>query len=458
MARKAHQLMKSSPSMRFLTSLALPKEAPAVRCGRAYGSDPTAAVKLFSKLNLRYPVNQIGDLDPTEFSAFVFRDPLRSAIHCYGLTAGVQSGYTADFDIYVDQAESFPIYQQPLTHFVGDQVHGDHLYYGRLGKSDPHRGILLTVTQQLTINVDPQPTYPAGTSFTAVVKLLNGNEWQPVLDIPFVASAGLPPFGYAATTTGYYAVTMTSNHLPNIGPVPVTHGDINVYIHDPALPGNSGMAWAQRALPQIDDIITTIDAIRIIGASVMYTNTASPLNRQGQITGLQVPKNVLFTQVLDQAAIAQLAKSQTIDIVNGMYGFLKPTATTDLDMRSFEFISLENADFVDTVFDIYPQSDYLALGSNVIDPNGRQGYLTFAYSVEYETFNQWAELQVTDVSSKDVDTALRALSAVPQWHTNSFHVDDIWNFIKDAAGAVWGGIKEVASVAGPLIPIAAALV
>lgn len=460
LARKNAQLMKSHPAMRLLSSLTLPKESPAVRCGRAYGSDPTAAVKLFIKENLRYPSNNLGDLNSNSFTTFAFRNPLRSKIVSYGLSNGDSAVYQSDFSVQLTNGDSFPEHPGPMAPVAGNVMpHGVALYFGRLGKSDQHRGIICSVGNFLNFSVGANPSaiYPAGAVATLVIKFLRGAIWEPVADATFTVAGGLAPFGFTTPETGYYSFNFTVD-LPLVtGAIPVTTGFVQLWLIDPATPA-PGMVWAQQALPQIEELITTIDAMRVIGVSAMYTNTASPLNRQGQQTGLQVPKNILFTQVLDQADVQSLAKSTTFSIVDGMYGFLKPTAISDLEMEPFEFTTdAAGSPFVEFVFDIYPKSDYLVIATNVVDANGRQGYTTHAYSAEYETFNQWAELQVASVNSTHLDTALRALSAVPQWHTNDFHIDDIWGWIKDAAGAVWGGIKEVASVAGPLLPVAAAL-
>lgn len=461
-SRKNLNLMKTHPAMRLLLSLALPRESDPVRCGRVYGSDPTGAVKVFRKEDLRFPTNTLGDLDPSMHSMFLFRNPLRASIHTYGLNVGDSAQYRGLFKISMTNSPSYPEFVAPFTPVAGNQTpHGEALFLGRLGKSDPYRGILCSVTNILVFNVaaTASATYPAGSKATLTIRNLQGSIWEPVVDATFLVSGGLAPFAYQIPETGYYAFDIAVDLPLNAGPIPSLLAGcfVDLLIQDPVNPAFAGVVWAQRCLPQMELVLTAIDAIRIIGVSGMWTNTASPLNRQGQITGLQVPKNLLFTQVMDQTVIQQLAKSCTIDVVEGMYGFLKPTSVTDLEMLMFEFASQPVDPVTEYVFDIFPASDYLALCSTVITPAGRQGYMTFSYSVEFETFSQWSELKVADVSAPHLDLALRALSAVPQWHTNEFHVSDVWNWIKDAAGAVWGGVKEVAGVAATVLPIAAAV-
>jgi len=459
LTRQQHNLMKNHPSMRLLRALSLPKGSPPVRCGRAYGSDPTGAVSLFAKQDIVYPSNNLGDLSTTEHSMFIYRDALRCSIHSQGLNPGQYAKYSSQAYVQITNSESYPLYAGPLTPNSNTVTpHGPALFLGRLGPSDPYRGILLSLGNQLVIQVGANGSaiYPAGTKATLVIRHLNASNWSPVADATYVVAAGLGAFAYTCTDTGYYAIDFSCDLPLNTGAIPNSIVSVDVVILDPSTPA-PGMVWAQRSLPHIEDVLTAVDAVRVIGVSAMYTNTSADLYKQGQITGLQVSKNIFFTAIMDQTSIQDLAKSTTLPINNGMYGFLKPTAISDLDMLPFEFATSFDYANTEFLFDIFPRTDFLALNSTVLTSQGHDGYLTFAYTVEFESFNQWATLDESNVSAQQVDVALRALAVMPQWHTNSFHIDDIWNWIKDAAGAVWGGVKEVASVAGPLLPVAAAL-
>jgi hypothetical protein len=186
----------------------------------------------------------------------------------------------------------------------------------------------------------------------------------------------------------------------------------------------------------------------------LYTNTASPLNRQGQIAGLQVPKGTAWLQYSDFTQLAEDKKSVTRDIVEGAYGFLKPTSTDDFRMRIYEIPGdTTSTSDEQVVFELYPDSDYLALIANVNIPAGQTGYVTIAASVEYTTLNQWISIKLGRMSEMEIREALEVFSRIPQWHTNDLHWDDIWSWIKDTAKDVWSGIKEIA----PLVAAAAPL-
>lgn len=450
--------MSSSPVLRLVSALTLPKESDAIRLGKAYGSDPTAVGKVFRKQNLKYGGGVGADLLPSEHAMFAFRDPLRALVTSYALEAGQTCTYGAEFSVKISgETNAFPFYLKPFQPFSGNVFpHGENLFLGRLGSSDQYRGIFLSAGSQLKVQTDPQPDiyYAVASSLIPEVYELRAGEWFPLVTSNWVIAAG-GNFTYVVPRTGYYAITFRCN-VSNAQPtrnIPDTFGVVSFDMSDVLTP----MVWAQLPISNIEDILPVIKAIRTIGVSLMYTNTSGPLYRQGQITGIQLPKGSNFLDFFDRDEISSLAKSVTFDVVHGMYVFLKPTAVADLNMKPFILDAPYTWDNDEYLFTLYPESDYISIQARVDDANGRTGYLTHCASVEYESISQWSDLRVSEIDAQGVDTALRALSVIPQVHMNEFHVGDIWEWIKDAAGSVWKGVKEVASVAGPLLPIAAAL-
>jgi len=173
------------------------------------------------------------------------------------------------------------------------------------------------------------------------------------------------------------------------------------------------MVWAQLPLPNIEDVVDVVKAYRVTAASIMLTNTASPLNRQGQICGLQIPRKSNFLEFLDFNEVASDLKSVTFSVVNGMYGFLKPTSVQDFEMNTFQFSANSASITTDLVFDLLPESDFLMIHSQVVDPNGRQGYWTPAYCCEYTSISQWSDLRVAEAGPNDLALTLSLLPNVP---------------------------------------------
>jgi len=454
------QMPKDHPSIRILASLTLPKESPPVRVGSAYGSDPTATAKLFRRLNAVWPVfgdPQIPtDLPVSDTACFAFRDALRAFIYNFGLDPTDNATYTALTSINMSNSPStsYPRYFSPLEIDLAISSvapHGEFLYLGRNGRTDQLRGILMTAGTSLTI------TWPAAagliplTNIVTTVRKFEADQW--VEETTYSHPANAPATHvYFAVVSGYYAWEAS---VDLFGSNITTVIEPNVTVQSTG--GLAASMWAQLPLPNVEDVLPVVKAYRVTSVSAMLTNTASPLNRQGQITGIQLPKESNWLDYLDFDTLASLMKSETLNVVNGMYGFLKPTSEDDFEMKVFQFTSSSSDIPVDYVFELIPESDFLAIHAQVITTNGQQGYWTPAYNVEYESVSQWTELRVSEADDNDLLRALQLLSNVPQWHENDFHFSDIWDWVKDAASSVWNGVKDVASTVGPLALAAAPL-
>lgn len=438
----------------LVSSFTLPKEIEPIRIGNAYGSDKTAVAKLFRKVNVKSPGAGAASVIPKEnFAAFAFRDPLRSFVYNYGILP------TDNFN-YVSTGASFPTavetdvhiqYDGPLTYDGLGTVapHGPDLYPGRLGPSDPNRGWLVSPFGRIRLQISARP---AATTGNYIIKLmhLQGASWSeapiPYATIPQVSGGTVD---INPTDTGYYSwsifVEKTSSALP------ISDNPCLVSVGHTANSGNMSMVWAQQPLPKIEDVLDSIRNFRIPSVSLMFTNTASPLNRQGQIVGLQLPKETQWFDFIEFDSLTGTSKAQTLNIVNGMYGFLKPTSPSDLDMRTCVYLNVDEEN--EYVFDLFPRTDYLTIQANVTIPDGRQGYFTPAHHIEFETLSQWFDSDESPLNKDDLDTALRVVGRLPQWHENDLHFSDIWEGIKSFASSAWDGVKEMASAVAPFAPL-----
>jgi len=430
---------------RLLASIALPKDYLVPRLGGSMGSDPTALANPWSKFAVSFPQSVVAELNTTTFQAFVFRDPLRAYIGAYQCPNGATYGanflwnFAAGFQV-------FPRYAAPggasWTH--GDLVYGSTLYPGHVGQTDQHRGFLFSTGQSLSVSVSDGGC-PPGAVVTVVTKRLSAGVWVPIIEFTILSGMGVVTSVQPILQTGYYAITVSC-----ASPTPFVGTDSPAQWTLTTLPATP--IWQQLALPNYSDNYKFIDAIRITGVSLMYTNTSAPINRQGQVVGLQCPKGSSWFQFTDFDTVASDKKSEARDIVNGNFGFLKPTSLADFNMNVPEFPSDTSAPltqdaFDDNVFLIYPTTDYLCTIAQVLLPVGQSGYITLGYSTEYTTLNQWIQVQTGNLGEPEIASALELLSKMPQWHENDLHWDDVWSWIKDTASSIWNGVKEVAPLA-----------
>lgn len=429
-----------------VASLTMPKDYLVPRMGGAMGSDPTALANPWMRLDVSYPVGaKPPEMDLNIYPCFAFRDALRFLIYpCRPSSVG---DYLAPFTFPIVMGnEAFPEFRE-MKFSSGSDVHGDILYPCRIGSSDQHRGWLLSYQDHAVVTVS-NASIPVGQYLKVTCKRAIAGQWVICGSQRAMSGSGTTDLDFMANFTGYYAFTFELISTSWIADATPTSGYLRI------LTGNGQTCWCQRTLPHFSESSDLVEAMRITGVSLMYTNTSPALYRQGQITGLQCPKGTSWLQFTDFGTVSTEKKSVTREITNGAYGFLKPTSTEDLRMRVFQLPGDPNGDDVNQlVWDLYPDSDYLCLVANVNNDQGKQGYLTVAASVEYTTLNQWVEVKHGKLGEPELEQVLELLSSVPQWHENSLHWDDIWGWIKQTASDVWSGIKEIAPIAAAAVPL-----
>lgn len=452
------ELRQAGPYMgahvtQLAAAITMPKDYVSPRLGGTQGSDPTALANPWRREDITYPqATRPPEMSQNEFVSFVFRDALRHSLRPVALQAS--SLYQCGF-LYSPAGfgEAYPILRDgggSLPWVSGDQPHGSTLYTGRIGPADQHRGILMTKGDELIITLNPGPYAPGSVVFL-IIKRLNAGVWNPRQEFSHPQAAGVQTFVFTADITGYYAFSFGYSQPGSIAAD--CTGDLKLNVGG-SLPAPKSV-WGQKALPFYYESYPFVDALRITGVSIMYTNTASPLNRQGQVVGLQVPRGSSWLQFTDFQTVSGDKKSVTRDIVEGAYGFLKPNSADDLNLKIYELPSdgTQANQSEDNVFLLYPESDFLCVIASCNVSAGQVGFLTFGTSLEYTTLSQWIEVRNGKLTDAELKNALEMISRVQQWHTNALHWDDIWEGIKDVGRTIWGGIKEVAPIAAAVAPL-----
>jgi hypothetical protein len=447
----------SEYEVELLEMFTLPDYPSARRIGSAFGSSPTAVTGMRAIPSVQYPTGtNNADLGPTQVVAFKFGQTLRSAVISQGLSLTDGYLYEGSATLVPDTTggKQFPLVGQlALVSSLSDAApHGPVLYPCKLGNSDQYRGWLVSRGGKILVGGFP---VGGGTQFTVTFYLLTGRLWE------FATFQTTGASGYAEYTvaeSGYYAFSVEYE----AGPAPVVSLIVQVggngvnFGGGVALP--QSMCWAQTALPQFELASEAIQALRVNSFSLMYENTSSPLYRQGQTVMRQLPAESNFFDYTDLSAVANLKDSGVIEAVQGGYLFHKPTSMDEFKLQA-PFVETNNlvgsTNLIDYAFDVYPEMGSIMIGCTVIDPQGRSGLWYLSDVPEFQTVSQWFDTQKTIVPRDTLEHALLALSQIPQFHSNDFHVSDIWSSIKNMASDVWSGVKELASGAAPLIPYVA---
>jgi len=437
-----------------LASLALPGSAPTVRLGSQFGSVKTAVSKPQYIQAVSFPTSGVGDLPQTDILAFKFNDILRAFVTSVGLTPTQYVHYQSissvslvtDAQIYPRMAPFIRITAGGSAPFLdASNLYGPLLYFVRNGTADQNRGFLLSTGFALVVTF---LALPPGSTLEVTLNKFDGSTW---FSYQTAGATDLAPsVTFNITSTDYYSLSFTSTSAAATGNQNVKvdiYGNGGGTITSPV-----GMAWGQFTSPTFENVVNAVNSYRVNGSSLMYTNTSSPLYRQGQVVMRQLPTRSNWIDFNSIDLLNTEQDSGIIQAVDGAYLFHKPVSAEEFSLtRTFypdPSIPVYQQDFVT---EILPISGPILIGARVTDPNGRSGYWTPSASIEFETLSQWFETEQVHLASDQLEKALVALTALPQYHTNDFHLSDIWDGIKSFASDVWSGIKEVVPIVAPLI-------
>jgi len=473
----------------------LPGEVSPMRINNGHAAYPTSAVKLFVREAVEYnnpTTSPVSVGDPETFAA-LFRSALCSRIQQYELSnvrvSSLYSGFVfmtipqGEYAVVNPRALQFGLnsnssqYMQvvaPTADEIDDDYHGPWLYPCRLGRSDPNRGFWCNTGD--IINVSIGITYLNAEKVRIEFLELIGENWvsQGVFDTSGAAQqfSRIHAPSSASAPGSYICVRLTNTNTlaatPSISGVyypvslmifsgigSVTTKNFIVSANNTTVVAASTTVYAHRALPEIESNFASISDTKINGCSMMFTNTSQMLTRQGDLAGLQVPNNKLWQDHCTFGKIEAKLGVQFTKADEGMYGFLKPTSGAEMAdfLGEFETFAVSSNDgastrssgppgFLDGAFIMPPPRPYLVLCGLQDASVSRTAVYTFAWQLEYQTESQWRELAIPSTSLPEIEIGVQALARMPQWHQNDFHIADVFNWLKDAAGTVVNGIIE----------------
>jgi len=417
----------------------MPGVGKTIRIGDEFGAKPTAVASLFDREDTSF-LNDNGNSS----QRFVFRSALR-----FALTESTGAAYAAESITYTNTAlltvptTNQPAYYCATLHSGSGGPHGGSLYPGRLGPSDPFYGYLANKGDRFTVSV---PAAAIGSVLHVTIFQFTAKEW---LSINTESMVGAASVSFDILSTNYYAFSISS---PVIGTGPSfaiqAQLDLITATVDPAVP-----CWTQSSLPGLAQNIDTIQNIKFHGISCMWTQTSNMLARAGQIAMMQVPAGSWWGNYVGYSNVTSrnthVEGNLNADL--GAYLFLKPSGIQDFEYTNeivpqnqinngLNFPNVSGNDPVSNAwFYILPTSDFITIALDIPAPAGsdsRTGYWTARTDIEYSSVDQWRSLQLPTIKKEVLEEALALVCAAPQFHTNEFHLSDLWNWVKSAARSV----------------------
>lgn len=442
------------------------------------------------------------ELPRTDTGVFLFRDAIRNTV-MYAVPPDANGRWYAYQAIYSEEINSqsggpvttigtndeecitdsafWGVMAQPPTGFTPPGTalqwasHGNFCYSGFAKEK---RGVWIDAPQG-TVNAGFQVDIPQTALTAAATDRLcltlyywNGGVWEycsqthvsgtaiaaaAVSARMSVAAPGPPAIAFGS---GYYAVD--ANFQTGVGET-IERLELSV-----ALYTESNSSFSHHAIRDVNPYTIAglkMSAIRILGASMLIKNVASPMFQQGSLVAVQAPGNTDWFQTYVRGDgsgalgpgsgfynyVFSQAEEKDFRLANGYFNWLKPGGDQDYawsnNIKMGNIGPVYSGNIPESIqFDLVTPSDYTVFSASTTSNLGGECLLKTSISMEYRTSNMLIQVS-QPVSSIDDWKAARAILKTMQNHfENPSHLASI-------LGTILGTIGKVATVAAPILAL-----
>jgi len=425
-----------------ILSIAAPAVTAPVRYNTIFSTDETATARPVEPIDVAWPTTTTTAtqwLNPGEMAGVLFRDPVRSSITYDSNTANEVSYYDAVFNLdpetdtptgltWDPPAMTFTDLEPDIAYFSADPTnswnpHGDIVGSGEHGGKN---GAYFLNGSSDALNITVTGTT---TGQVLLVKLwkFEGEGW--ILETTKYMNHINTTIQITVDGAAYRRWTVAADSSSTVG-----------FIDDLTFSAqweHTGAVYAHRHIVDLTLQGETVKTVRVIGASMMYSNTTAVQFKSGNIAIAQVPKPNSWTDYLSYLNVTKVSGQKSGNAENGIFGFLKPNDYDDFKMIDYQDYD-EQGYLTRFSYSIVPQSSFLVIFiANVnVSTIPQGGRWTFSHSIEYLTNNQWVEKRVANGDPKMFEEAITSVKLIPQFHENPFHLSDILGVAKRIANTV----------------------
>jgi len=461
----------SDTAIMIIASYTLPYDFPPVRFSSAYTLDRTGETSPFKRYDVPWSpdatavskprskrILRDASLPADNMVAFAFRNVLRALIYydpnvdqedysyyAMGCSTGEDTIPAATWVVANDLAyDTFvPLKVAYYVQQTAYRPHGSRIYCGSDGESE-RRYVWAEAATVFTLNVS--------TTAASVNMAICLDRWTPqgiqecvIITTPTILSTSPVTLSVTTTEAGYYCVSYKLGQLGNRQ----QQSQTSIFTSTPATPltfsgvsfgKNDGPVWCHLAAPDYAPNDGVEHTCRVHSVSLMYTNQAAELYREGKITMVQLPAgDNWYSYALEPGVLEGTLDSVTLEAKNGMYGYLKPTQPKDFDMYSYVKVNADQT-VIDTHYPLDEDSGFLAMSISIANPLGRKGQFTHVMSYEFKTTNTHRESRKADINPEFFTEAITKVRDMPQFAENPLHfrklMESAWSAVKRAAGMI----------------------
>jgi len=324
--------------------------------------------------------------------------------------------------VFYDQNGTSPSYFHP---------HGSTYYPGDLRG---RRAFHLTATSAHVTQIVFAGSAPSGTGFTWMLLKYDNDVWNVVSNT--TANFSVPP-SFTVSSSGFYALEVTATTTG-------TAGNLTIFAYFIGTCDCIGIY----PIPFLEAMAPSVEAIRINGASLMFSPTCPIMTEAGTFVGVELPPSFRWdvaSQMLNfsnnSLGLDSMAGAQTFRYEKGIFAFSKPTTRHDEEFDT-PFVTVSST-VCSRVHDsqMLPKSSCLFFAmranssyqmSTLTNWPSAQFLLSAFWAVEFVSVSPWFEKKISDIDENMTRLALEIMARTPQFHENPLHWRDIWNFVKQA--------------------------
>lgn len=314
---------------------------------------------------------------------------------------------------------------------------------GKVG--DARRGVWIDQNTVVTVTFNTN----AASAGRLIWYKWNGEKWGGPASAAYAAAQNLA-VSANITVPGYYAFEL-DNVAAETAVVTYVVSHTTTYT---AATGSD--IWSHHCIPGVMTNRDNIQGMRVLAASVLLKNVASPLYQEGMVTQYQVPGNVEWLQIVGDATagggqgFTNISGSEGAEWrkwAEGAYSYLKVSDMNDLAIKTPFIFGPTTGTATQQQNDMCCQlddyRDYIvvyATSTSGPTPSGGDGQLELAWAAEFKTENGFFDEDPPRALPQSWEAALEATTSMRQHFPNGVHLADIWKTI-----------GSVARVAGPLL-------
>jgi hypothetical protein len=340
-----------------------------------------------------------------------------------------------------------------LTPVMGWQAYGDRCPGGSVGTD---RVFWLDACVDLPAVIGMTINMIASGTATLKASLMRHTSLTSKSEVGSLTIVNTVPNSFSSVIySGYYSIVLTSASLTVFSSSNIT------------LTVSTNSVYRHHMPPHVFDHGKSIDYTRILGASLLLTNTAPDWQRGGTVTGAQVNGDVMWYEYLADPTLiydVNLKLQQTNDYKNGMYTYFKPTATEERAggpfglLKVFEHVA-ESTELLPN-FKPFEQEGFVICRISPPAPVALANpdiasaavFLTVTTLMEFVTTDQFFDVETPFNTPMEYFEFLRVLREAPQFFDNPFHFSDITKFIGKALGFIekhGPSVMKIAKIASP---------